>query len=269
VLRFARPGGENVFGVLGPDDVRRDTPWGDVWRLYGGHRLWHAPEHATRTYWPDNAPIEVRARTRTSATLVQPVERSTGLVKSIEVRLAERGAGATVVHRIENRGLFGVELAPWALSVMAPGGRAIVPNAPFVPFPEQLGPARPIVLWSYTRLDDPRFELGPEVLSVEHDPTHREPQKIGVFVDQGAAAYRRGTTLFLVRWDPSPGPHADLGSNCEIFVDGAMLELETLGPLARVAPGDAVTHVERWSLHEAPAEMGDAAAFARALAAAS
>jgi hypothetical protein len=28
-----------------------------------------------------------------------------------------------------------------------------------------------------------------------------------------------------------------------------MLELETMGPLSRVAPGEWVEHVEHWSLH--------------------
>jgi hypothetical protein len=28
-----------------------------------------------------------------------------------------------------------------------------------------------------------------------------------------------------------------------------MLELETLGPLTKLAPGEWLTHIERWTLH--------------------
>jgi hypothetical protein len=31
----------------------------DSWRLYEGHRLWHAPEAAQRSYVPDNDLIQV------------------------------------------------------------------------------------------------------------------------------------------------------------------------------------------------------------------
>jgi hypothetical protein len=32
-----------------------------------------------------------------------------------------------------------------------------------------------------------------------------------------------------------------------MFANADFLELETLGPMATLAPGDSVTHVERWS----------------------
>jgi hypothetical protein len=38
-----------------------------------------------------------------------------------------------------------------------------------------------------------------------------------------------------------------------------MLELETLGPLGRIAPGAAVEHVERWYLFRASLGPDDAA----------
>ena len=36
----------------------------------------------------------------------------------------------------------------------------------------------------------------------------------------------------------------------ETFTNGEFLELETLGPITRLAPGETVEHVERWSLHK-------------------
>jgi hypothetical protein len=34
-----------------------------------------------------------------------------------------------------------------------------------------------------------------------------------------------------------------------MFTNGEMLELETLGPLVKLAPGAWTEHTERWSLH--------------------
>ncbi|MGL4554687.1 MAG: hypothetical protein ACRC33_26270, partial [Gemmataceae bacterium] len=43
--------------------------------------------------------------------------------------------------------------------------------------------------------------------------------------------------------------YPDRGCNVETFTDADMLEMETLSPLVTLAPGEAVTHAEAWSLH--------------------
>ena len=35
----------------------------------------------------------------------------------------------------------------------------------------------------------------------------------------------------------------------ETFTRDDMLEIETLGPLTKLAPGEALEHIERWTLH--------------------
>src|SRR5208283_5312624 len=57
IIRFGFVGEENEFREF-PDLLQR----GDSrsWHVYGGHRLWHAPEHLARTYVADNDPVEVR-----------------------------------------------------------------------------------------------------------------------------------------------------------------------------------------------------------------
>jgi hypothetical protein len=49
--------------------------------------------------------------------------------------------------------------------------------------------------------------------------------------------------------DPSR-TYPDFGCSFETFTNADFLEIETLGPLTKVAPGAGVTHVERWSLHK-------------------
>ncbi len=52
---------------------------------------------------------------------------------------------------------------------MAPGGRAIYPQEPYISHTEYLLPARPMVLWHYTDLSDPRFQLGDRFLRLSTD----------------------------------------------------------------------------------------------------
>jgi hypothetical protein len=62
-------------------------------------------------------------------------------------------------------------------------------------------------------------------------------------------AHVRSERLFVKTFQYVAGAtYPDLGSSVETFTDGRMLELETLSPIARVEPGSAVEHVERWFL---------------------
>jgi len=56
-LRFAD--GENLLAEL-PDFVT-DCPGTGTFHFYGGHRLWHAPEEPSRTYLPDDSPVDISA----------------------------------------------------------------------------------------------------------------------------------------------------------------------------------------------------------------
>jgi hypothetical protein len=55
--------------------------------------------------------------------------------------------------------------------------------------------------------------------------------------------------------------YPDYGCSFETFTNDELLELETLGPLARVAPGEWIEHEEKWGLYRnaAPAPMTDEA----------
>jgi hypothetical protein len=77
----------------------------------------------------------------------------------------------------------------------------------------------------------------------------------------GWTGYLNNGTLFVKGFDYVEGKtYTDGGSNFETFTNKDMLEVETLGPLARIAPGKAVEHVERWHLLKGlPNETTDAA----------
>jgi hypothetical protein len=263
-MRYARIDGENVLAEIPPASQRVATPFGDDWHIYGGHRLWYAPEDAERSYYPDNAPVSVD-EIASGVRLRQAVEAHTQLEKQLEVVLAPRGSEVTVTHRLINHGTVAHELAPWALTAMRPGGRALFLHPPFTPHPAALAPARPLVLWPFTRMHDPRWTWGDRMFCLRQDPGADAPQKVGCYDLRGAMAYALPGETFVKRHTPRPGPHADFGCNVQTFTNAHFLELETLGPLVSLAPGQVVEHVERWRLFAGVTLDGSEAEVADAL----
>jgi hypothetical protein len=265
IMRYALLGKDNLFAEISPSAQRKATPYGDDWHIYGGHRLWYAPEQADGSYYPDNHAVSAEPLPH-GVRIRQRVEPHSGLEKTLEVELAERGSRVTVRHLLRNAGEQVHELAPWALSAMAPGGRAIFPQVPYAPHPDVLAPARPLVVWPFTRMRDPRFTWGDRYIQLQQDPTVATPNKVGMYDPLGYMAYALSGQLFLKQHQPKPGVHADFGCNVETFTNELFLELETLGPVVTLAPGASVAHPERWQLFDRFAPSFDEDDLTRSLA---
>lgn len=250
IIRLGFVGGPNLFknypGALG----RIGDP---EWQIYGGHRLWHAPEAIPRTYTPDNDPVEHEWDGRTL--LLRSLDVPNAIGKEMRITLDPGAPRVEVAHRLVNRGLWPVELAPWVLSVMAPGGRAIFPQEPYGAHPEALVPARPVVLWPFADMSDPRWTWGRRYIQLRQDPGARTKQKVGLLNTHGWAAYLVDGQAFIKRYPYEPGAtYADMGCNTETFTDPEMLEVESLGPRVRLEPDAHVDHGETWLV--ARAECG-------------
>ncbi|MGA3031338.1 MAG: hypothetical protein ABSE58_11510 [Candidatus Limnocylindrales bacterium] len=254
VIRLGFIGGQNLFKTY-PESLGRV---GDPeWQIYGGHRLWHAPEVSTRTYSPDNSPVE---HSWDGATLLlRNSDEPNGIDKEIRLTISPTLPRVEVAHRLINRNPWPVELAPWALSVMAPGGRAIFPQEEFRPHPDVLVPARPLVLWYFADMSDPRWTWGRRYIQLRQDSTATTKQKAGLLNKKGWAAYLLGGEAFVVRYAYDPdATYTDMGCNTETYTDPKMLEVETLGPLTRLEPGEGVDHLESWLLAKVECGPSDA-----------
>ncbi|MGD0863533.1 MAG: hypothetical protein ABSA21_12400 [Candidatus Limnocylindrales bacterium] len=244
IIRLGFVGGQNLFKTYPAMMGRTGDP---EWLMYGGHRLWHAPEVFPRTYAPDNGSVE-HAWNGTTLTL-RTADEANGLEKETRLTLAPASPHVKVAHRIINRNPWAIELAPWALSVMAPGGRAIYPQEDFHPHPDVLEPARPLVMWHFTDMNDARWTWGSRYIQLRQDPTATAKQKVGMLNTKGWAAYLLGGDVFIKRYSYVPGAnYTDMGCNTETYTDAEMLEIETLGPLTKLEPGAHVDHVESWFL---------------------
>ncbi|MBI5930691.1 MAG: hypothetical protein HY862_15385 [Chloroflexi bacterium] len=260
------------FGFIGQENLLKEyaqfagKTGGNEWRIYGGHRLWHAPEERPRTYAPDNSPIQIEDHT-SFVRIIQPVETSTGIQKELDITLSPDQPHVQVTHRLRNTNLWSVNLAVWALSVTAPGGKIIIPLPPSGSHADNLLPTRHLTLWAYTDMADPRWTWGSEYIMLRHDSNNPHSQKVGTYVPQGWLAYVRNNTLLVKRFDVVAGAeYPDLGSNVETYTDVDMLEVETLGPLVNLAPAATVEHTEHWHLfHDVPTPMNDADVIAHIL----
>ena len=247
IIRYSFVGGDNMLAELGPEAVKK-TELGE-WHAWGGHRLWHAPEELPRTYVPDDSPIKAEKVGSDSVRLVRPVEEATGIEKEILIKLDASGSRVTITHKLTNRNLWEIELAPWALTIVAGGGTTIIPNEPYISHDDKLLPARPIVVWHYTDLSDPRFTIGKKFIRLHTDEKLDQPQKLGVLNKQGWAGYLKHGTLFVKTFPfDEKAIYGDYGCNCETYTGGTFMEIESVGPMTKLGPGKSVTHVEEWFL---------------------
>jgi hypothetical protein len=241
--------------------VNWPTPYGEF-RIYGGHRLWHAPEAFPRTNVPDNEGLTVEDLPD-GVRLTQPVEAPTGIGKCMEVRLHPDRPALTITHHLTNEGIWPVECAPWAITQLPPGGLAILPQQVGPLDAHNLLPNRHLVLWPYARWSDARLMLGDDVIAVRAQP-QLPPLKIGYLNRGGWIAYLRDGVLFVKRFEPRlDRPHVDFDANAEVYCNDVFIELETLGPLRRLDPGQRATHIETWEIHtgiDAPATLDGARA---------
>jgi hypothetical protein len=263
IIGLALPGGGNLLAEL-PDEVAA-LPGGGTYRFYGGHRLWYGPEEMPRTYLPDDAPVAIDAA-EDGVLVTQPVEAQTGVQKSLTIAMPQGDARVVIDHTIQNRGGSSVELALWAITQLAPGGVAILPQ-PTTPTDEHgLLPNRSFALWPYTAIDSAHIAWGDRYLFVEA-AMRSGALKIGFPNPLGWMGYAVQGSLFVKHAAYRPDEvYLDRGSSSECYCNPRFLELETLGPLTTLAPGESATHRETWDVYAGVSFSADGAS-AEALAA--
>ncbi|MBX3026480.1 hypothetical protein KF840_16350 [bacterium] len=252
VIDLRAAGGENLFHVRDAEAGGRDEP---TWMFRGGWRLWIAPERRDTTYVPDNSPCQVEIAGDT-VRVTGPPQPAAGIQKIVELTAAAGEPCLRVRSRLRNIGSAPLTYAAWSLSVMRPGGRAVVPL--------DVGPldafdaTRKLILWSYAAMADPRYHFGDRLVSVDQARVAPPPaanaagrradeSKIGVDSAQGWAAYRLGRTVYVKRFPHDPaGPYPDGGATIEIYSSAEFLEVENLSPLTTIPPGGELVYPEAW-----------------------
>lgn len=251
-VRVLREQGPRIIGLtvdglgelFGTTQMTLDGPWGPV-PLVGGHRLWTAPERRATTYIPDT-PV----RLVEDADGVQVVSEDKRLTVGRAMHIRPVDDSLVIDHVLVNHSEISIELAGWALTMIRPGGTAVMPApSQSADVDADLQARFSVILWPYTDLEDSRLDIAHEGVSLRVEGT--KPIKAGISNLRGWIAYLTDGFAFI-KWvtvqDPN-GRYADLGAGIQTFVGHGFGEIETLGPLTVLDPGASLTHREVWEIH--------------------
>ncbi|MFN8620354.1 MAG: hypothetical protein U0869_06370 [Chloroflexota bacterium] len=240
ILAFGADGGSNLLAEL--PDATIDLPGLPRYRMLGGHRLWHTPEVPSSTYRPDESPVTATVLPD-GVDLVGAADPVQGIQKRIRVTLAS--GRAQVEHELRNTGSSAITTAAWAITQVPPRGEAWVPLSRGELHGAYL-PNRSIVLWPYSSLGDARLQLGDDLAVVRGIAGSEGRTKVGTQRERGWIAWRDGGTVLVIEAAEEPGTYGDMGAATQCYSCGDFVELETIGPVTTLAPGEALVHRETW-----------------------
>ena len=157
----------------------------------------------------------------------------------VEVSLADDAPRLSIALRLENLSDVTRAYAPWLLTSFPRTGRIIVS------YGKEPRAFRRLALPFWSRLPQPGLRWGFDALMMDlDDPLIGRAFKMGLVTDPGWAAYQNGSGVLLSespRVDHAQYPEGN--ANLTLFqmdADGdAWAEIEHVGVLAEIAPGDA------------------------------
>jgi hypothetical protein len=242
LVHLSCPGMENLYYVQN-NDLSDGFAKDNGWRLYGGHRLWLAPESAL-SYTPENAPISYTINGNTLQ-ITQATDEALKIVKSMTLEFCADGE-ISVTHEIRNISTDSITGASWGINTLDAGGTA------FISFDcgtkGGYNPKRTVSLWSDTNLHDSRLRFDRNSLTATHLPLP-EYLKLGLYTAAGRAEFRNKGQCFVITFKAAPMASCpDGGCNLELYMNIRFTELETLGTVTDIPPGCCASHQELWRL---------------------
>ena len=251
---------EDIEGSIYNKSQEIETSYGKgkVWYSRGGHRFWVAPETMPVTYYPDNARVTYEIK-GDSLWVFQEPQIENGLQLKMALTLAVEGTKLKINHILKNIGFDKKIVSPWAVTVMAAGGTEIIPRSRKE---EKYLPTMGVAVWPYTDLQDDRVSFGKEYIflkQMEYDTntgSRKAKFKIGFTNEEGWAGYRNKNQLFKKEFHPiAGGRYPDYGVSYETYTDDKIIEMESLGCLNILEPGEETSHEEIWFILDIPEEF--------------
>lgn len=224
-----------------PEDLSDGLTTQQGWRIFGGHRFWASPE-SERSYYPDCQPV-IWEQLPDGVCLRQAVDPWTAFEKTLTVRLLPDGR-IEAAHVLTNCGQRPSRAAAWGVTTLCGGGEA------YLPFPRtdagEYYPSRAMALWGGTSLADERLRFEPDAIRATHLPMETS-LKIGISSSTGELSMTNFGQRLRIEFAPlTPAQCSDCGCNAEVYLNRHIMELETLGPLTLLQPGESTTHTEYW-----------------------
>ena len=237
LLHLSCTGRENLFYRQPKDDREFVTEEG--WRIYGGHRLWTAPE-GDWSYFPDNKPVQWELLE--NGVVLRQEDPWLGLTKALTAVFLPSGE-VQVDHTVCKTDRKPITCGVWGISTLAPGGLGEVTLSP--ESADEYAPSRNFCLWGNTSITDPRISMQKDRLYIRHI-SKDDFFKMGLYTTAGEAVFQNFGQRLTCLFGSSEQPYPDSGSNFEIYLSRNMMELETLGGLRTLLPGETAVHREIW-----------------------
>ena len=227
--------------VLDCDEKRRLTLW-------GGHRLWHAPEVPARTYLPDDRRVDIRPNPATNALTITQAADASQLEKTLTITLPDDSATVIIDHTLTNRGLWPITCAAWAITQLRTGGTAILPQHDQFVDEGGFQANRALALWPYSDINSPFVQWGNRFIFYRA-AMQAGAWKVGFPNPVGWLGYWIDGQLFMksAEYDPTAS-YYDNQSSSQCYCNQAFIELETLSPQVTITPQASITHRETWHI---------------------
>lgn len=246
IIRVAFVGKDNFMFEDTADECTKDVGGGKAFHNYGGHRLWISPETFPETYYPDNDPVKYSVNGDT-VTFIQP-QQTTGFALKMDVTMSDTENKVNVRHYVTNNGSVARKIAPWAITMLAPGGHELIPvndnDTGYLP-------NRYVVVWPYTKMNDPRINWGDKFIIIDQTAPVNGAFKIGLSQIKPWAVYVKGNQMFMKRYTFHPdAEYPDGNCSFETYSCEKFIEMETVGTYKNLAVGETAVHDEIWCLFD-------------------
>lgn len=233
-------GSDNLFFEQPRDMTALTTA--DGWRIYGGHRLWIAPE-GKHLYHPDNDPISYEI-TEDKIILRQKKDPRINVEKTMEIEFLSDNS-LKILHRIKNAGPEKRGFSVWPITCVAPNGIQHIPLRYAESGP---APLHKISTWYYTSLGDSRASYTRTGITLKH-AVAESLYKIGIGHPVCPITYTNKGVTFEKSFEICPDmEYPDGNVSYETYMCDHMVEMESLSPFYTVEPGDCAEHTEIWTL---------------------
>ena len=236
IVHLSCAGMENLYYVQ-PADLSDGFGTPDTWKLRGGHRMWLAPE-GEHSYHPDDDPVKITPL-ENGVLVEQPLDPLQNIVKTLKITFCEDGA-VRLDHSFRNAGTAPITGASWGVNTLDGCGTVTVGFAG----EEKFTPTRAVSLWGNTNLHDSRIRFTADTLTAVHAPA-KDYFKLGLYSRSGKAVFQnKGQQLVLEYAVPPMEQLPDGGCNFELYMDETFLEMEVLGTVTEMQPGEEACHTE-------------------------
>ena len=229
----------------------RDARGRDWLRRYAGDSLWgvrtwlmEAVGQTKLSSLPDQLPAQVSQVDPLHVRGETAVDAVTGLQLRWEVQVDAHEPVVRLTHRIRNGGTVSRRLAPWAVAAVAHQHRGETAAAA----DDAVADRDPQAFAMPTGATFPGIRVGTGEIILGLDQQFAESRKIGAVGRAGWVEFRPGDGL-LRSWSPLPsGIIPDGGRNLTLFHQEAVAEIEHVGALSTLAPGQEAVLEQTLSL---------------------